>query len=240
MNSYERLWLVSEIGKLLGLCTVIAFVFYDTSWGALPAVPVCILMYKRDRQAEAERKKKQMVSEFKDVLVLLSSELTAGRSLETALGRLSKSYNGTGPAADRMKTELEVASRGLSLSKSPEQLIYEIGERNDISEIKEFAGLIRINKRYGGDTAAIAARTAGQVADRQMLEAEVRSMVAAKRLESMVMTVTPCAIIVYMRMTNPGYMDIMYNTLAGRIVMTVCLMMVMLAVCITDRVLNRL
>ena len=226
--------------KLSGLCAVIAFVFYDTVWGMLPALPVCVLLYKRDRRAGDERKKEQLLSEFKDVLVMLSSELSAGRSLESALDRLSGSYNGTGAAADRMKTELEIAARGLSLSKPPEQLIYEIGERNDAGEIKEFAGLIRINKRYGGDMAAMAGRTARQFTDRQALSAEVRSMVAAKRLEGLVMAVTPCAIVLYMRLTNPGYMDIMYDTAAGRVVMTVCLLMVMLAVYMMDRILRKL
>ena len=240
LNSFDRVWLLAEITKLAGICIVIAFVFYDSTWGIIAALPVCGLLFIRDKRAASEKKKEQMVSEFKDVLVMLSGELTAGRSLETALVRLSGSYNGSGPAADSMRKELEIISHGLTLSRPPEQLIEEMGERNDIGEISEFSGLIRINKHYGGDIAAISARTAESIADRQMLYSEVRSLVAAKKLESLVMTVTPFAIIVYMRLTNPGYMEIMYDSLAGRIVMTVCLMLVLLAAFITDSVLSRL
>ena len=240
MNSFDRVWLGTEIAKLTGVCVVIAFVFYDSPWGAIAALPVCGLLFKRDKRADVDKQKEQMIAEFKDVLVMLSGELSAGRSLETALVRLSGSYNGSGPAADRMRRELEVISHGLTLSRPPEQLIGEMGERHGIGEISEFSGLITINKHYGGDIAAISTRTAESIADRQMLYSEVRSLVAAKKMESMVMTATPFAIIVYMRLTNPGYMEIMYNTLAGRIVMTVCLMLVLLAAFITDRVLSRL
>ena len=240
LNSFDPAWHILEAVKFSGLCMLIAYLIYNSVWGVLPAIPVCVLLYRKDVQAAKEKKKDQLTVEFKDFLVMLAGELNAGRSLETAIIRLSENYTGTGPAAALMKKALLVMAHGLTLSRTPEQLIREMGKRNGIKEIMDFAGLISINKYYGGEMSAVTRRTADGIADRQMLLSEVQTMVAAKRLESMVMVATPFAIIAYMRLTNPGYMEMMYDTLPGKLVMTVSLSLVLLSALLTDRVLKKL
>lgn len=45
----------------------------------------------------------------------------------------------------------------------------------------------------------------------------------------MIMNIIPICIIVYVRLTSPNMMSIMYNSITGRIVMSVCLMIYVFA-----------
>ena len=46
---------------------------------------------------------------------------------------------------------------------------------------------------------------------------------AEKAYEQKVMNVVPIGIILYMNMTSPEFLSIMYTSMTGRLVMTVCI-----------------
>ena len=48
-------------------------------------------------------------------------------------------------------------------------------------------------------------------------------LLAAKRLEQNIMSVIPFAIILYVSAASSGYFDVLYETIAGRTVMSICL-----------------
>ena len=49
-------------------------------------------------------------------------------------------------------------------------------------------------------------------------------MVAAKRLEQRIMNVIPLGILLFVNFTSPGFLDVMYTGLSGRMIMTVFLL----------------
>ena len=53
-------------------------------------------------------------------------------------------------------------------------------------------------------------------------------MEAQKKLEGKIMLVAPFAIVAYMRLTNPGYLDLLYNTIFGHFVMGITLIIIVL------------
>ena len=66
--------------------------------------------------------------------------------------------------------------------------------------------------------------TAAGIARKVEVEMEIATMIAAKRYEQRIMLVIPFLIIGYLRMVNQSYICILYEGVAGRIVMTLCLL----------------
>ena len=63
-------------------------------------------------------------------------------------------------------------------------------------------------------------------------------MTAAKRYEQSFMNVLPFLIILYIDITSDGFLDVMYQTLTGRIIMTVCLLLIGISCWFSGRILN--
>ncbi len=59
---------------------------------------------------------------------------------------------------------------------------------------------------------------------------------SAKKLEKNIMSLVPLGMIIYMRISNPGFMDILYCSIAGRILMTVCLILYGIALWIAEKI----
>ena len=52
---------------------------------------------------------------------------------------------------------------------------------------------------------------------------EIDTMLAARKGELRIMTVVPPAIILYLNLTSPDYMDVLYSSLKGAVLMTAAL-----------------
>lgn len=62
-----------------------------------------------------------------------------------------------------------------------------------------------------------------ELEDEELVQREIETMIAAKRMEFKVMTVIPLGIIVYMKISFPEFMSVLYRSIAGSFVMTGCL-----------------
>ena len=60
-------------------------------------------------------------------------------------------------------------------------------------------------------------------------------MTTAKQLEHTIMSVIPAAIILYLRFAFSGFLDVLYEGVFGRMVMTVCLMIYAAAILLGRR-----
>ena len=52
---------------------------------------------------------------------------------------------------------------------------------------------------------------------------EIEATLAAKKSEQLIMSLMPAGIILYMRLTSPGFLDVLYGNPFGICAMTVCL-----------------
>ena len=66
-------------------------------------------------------------------------------------------------------------------------------------------------------------QTAGNISQKQLVELEIMTTIAAKNLEGKIMLIMPMAIMFYMKLTNQEYIEILYEQLFGRIVMSICM-----------------
>lgn len=160
--------------------------------------------------------------------MLLSGNLTAGYALEGAFHQtyqdMKKQYGET----FLIKAGIEKCINGVRVNQDIEALFERFADSVGIAEIADCASLLSLSKRYGGNMISMIKRVADNIADTLSVEQEIETMEAQKKLEAKIMLLAPFGIVAYMRLTNPGYLNLMYHTTLGQIVMGITLILILL------------
>lgn len=201
----------------------VIYVFYRSLALFMVFLPFAVLwpLYRRN---DFQKKRQEILRvQFREGLLSLSSSLQAGLSVENAFAEsvrdLTEMYGPDG----MITVEFSYIVRQMKMNRTPESLIADFGERSGIEEIRNFAGIFAAAKRSRGGISAVIAHFAGVISDKIQVREEILTMTAEKKFEQRIMNLIPFLIVIYIDVTSPGFFDVMYRTLAGRIIMTVCL-----------------
>lgn len=127
-----------------------------------------------------------------------------------------------GPDADLTK-EFRHMLREMRLMVPMEKLLCDFAGRAGEEDLISFAAVFSEARRLGGDMPSIVRETAVTIERKIDVEQEIETSLTAKKMEQKIMSVMPAGIIAYMRLASPGFLDILYSSWAGALVMTGCL-----------------
>ena len=205
------------------LSGVIVWLFYSRPAVLITAIPIYPFYLKLIRKQRAEARRKQIGFDFRSALNSLSVSLRAGRSVENAFIDAASELKVTIGEESCVTKEFGWIARQIRLSVPIELLLSDFAGRSGVEDIENFTAVFTAAKRMGGDMAGILRSAAESIEGRIEVEREIEMTLAAKRMEQRVMTAMPCGIIVYMRLASPGFLDLMYTSALGALVMTGCL-----------------
>lgn len=202
------------------------------------AVPLALLLPVRMRKTLAEKRRERLASQFRDGIISVASALTAGYAIENAwqeaAGEMAMVYGEEG----EVTREFRGICRKLATNSTSEDAVKDLAERSGIAEIRQFAEVFAAAKRTSGNLAPILRDTADLLGKKLKLKEEIRTMVAAKRMEQSIMNLMPAMILIYMNVGSPGFTDPLYEGIVGRIFMTACLALYGFAVWLGGRILK--
>lgn len=221
-------FVVSVVLISTALSVAVSRLFYDTWWGMLFVAVFFPVVWREMKMRCMHRQKRQMKAEFRETIILLSGNLEAGYSLENAMAETYRMLLDGRMTYPIMQGELYRIVNGIACGRSVDELFLAFGERSGVQEILDFAGLLQFAKHFGGNISRLIRQTATNFADAAMLETEIDTLVAAKRLEGHIMLAVPFFILVYLRVLNPDYVQPLY-TAGGSIVMTICMVVISVA-----------
>ncbi len=207
-----------------GIITAVSsYVYYMEFWGMIPSVAAGLYGYRLVRKKQQRKKKALILDEFKDFLTSMLNILESGSSLDRAIflsgDELRKLH---GDNAEIVK-EIEIIQKKININIPLEEALSDFANREDILEIYDFVEVVSTIKKTGGNAIKIIKDTVNRIIEGIELEAELEVMVAAKKLEQQVMVFMPAVVIIFLRVTSGSFMDPLYQTIIGRIVMTVVL-----------------
>lgn len=216
----ERLRYGAEAAFLTG---VMALCFYNSFW-AFAAFPLVLFFHFREKKETlgAERRK-VLELQFKDAVQALAAALAAGYSAENALREAGKDLRLNYAEDADMVQELAAMQRRLDANQTMEEAISDFAVRSGLEEAETFAEIFAVGKRSGGDLIGIMKDTARTIAQTVDTERQVASVLASRKYEQRIMNVIPFAIVLYLRLGCPGFLDPVYGSAAGAAVMTACL-----------------
>lgn len=218
---------------LIGL---FGYFFYRSLIITLLAFPLVILLMKIKEKELINKRKVLLQIQFKDVLVSVNSSIKAGYSLENAFCESFKDISMFHGEDSVISKELLNIRNGLSNNRSLISMLYELGKRSGIEDIKDFAEVLSIGKKTGGNIGEILDSYIRVAEEKVSVLEEIETIISAKKYEQKIMNGVPFFIIFYIELTTKGFFNCLYQGLLGRIIMTMCLVLYLLSIYMSSRI----
>lgn len=222
--SILQIVVVSALYLMAGV--IVGFLFYDSLIPVVLWLPGVFPVLKAFSKNRCEARKRKLNMEFKELLYLLSANMSAGYSLEKSFALAKDELSGMYQGKGYIQNEVDIILKGLEISVDVESLISSMAERSGIDDIAQWSDIVAVSKRSGGNLVKLMKQMAAGIDSRLEVEDEIDTMVTSKRFEQNIMCAMPFIIVLYLRICNPGYMDVLYQNIVGRVVMTVSLFVV--------------
>lgn len=217
--------------------TVFFGLFFYKSFKAIPfMLPVGIFYLTGLEKRRKKRKKEQLRNEFKDAILSIAANLRAGYAVENAFRETLQEMKMLHGKESPICREFYKIVQGLVNGISIETLTEQFAERTGMEEIQEFADVFYIARRSSGNLTEIIYETAEMIGEKIEVEKEVQVLISAKRFEQNIMSVIPFMLICYVSAASKGYFDPLYETSAGKAIMTVCLVIYVTAYMLGRRI----
>lgn len=222
----------------LAVLAIFTYIFYKSLVIFLVLSPLCFLYPKfKMKELIAERKRK-LTLEFKEGIVVLSALLSAGYSLENGIAEALVELRLLYSDDSLIIKEFEYIKHLIHMNISVEKAFDDLAHRSHVEDIRSFAKVLRITKRSGGELESIISHTVAVISDKVRIKEEIKTMTAAKIFEQKVMNTFPLFIVLYIDISTPGFFTIMYSSIFGRIFMSICLAVYLLAIVLSKKLLN--
>lgn len=232
MNFKEKIkFFICIITVLLG----ISYLFYSTFIPVILMILPINLYLKIICKELNDKRKKELTIQFREFCISMCTQLMAGYSLENSIKEICREMKQMYGEKSYLYKELIIMNSKIMLGEKIEDCFNNFSKRCDIEEIRLFSEVLNIAKRSGGDIIEIVKNTADSISQKIGVEREIETIINSKKYELKVMYFIPMLMIIYVNFTSPEMMLVMYNTILGKIIMTACLFMYILAIIIGER-----
>ena len=215
--------IIRYVSECVILCLVVDYLFYRNIWMLLLAVPLPVLYLKWKKKQLIRERKRRLNYQFRDALTAMNVAVQAGYSAENAVRASVKDLGRLYEKGSDILDEFRYIESQLRLSVPVEELFLDLGKRSGVEDIENFAAVFYTAKRTGGDMTQVIQKVARMLSDKIEVKKEIEATLAAKKSEQMVMSIMPAGIICYLKLTSPGFLDVLYGNPFGICAMTVCM-----------------
>lgn len=216
-----------ETGKYLlegtAVCAAADYLFYQNILALLFMIPVPVLYLKMQKKKCIARQKRELNYQFRDALTSMNVAVQAGYSAENAVRAAVKDLGRLHENRSDILDEFRYIESQIRLSVPVEELFIDLGKRSGVEDIENFAAVFYAAKRTGGDMTKVIQKVARMLGDKIEVKKEIEATLAAKKSEQMIMSIMPAGIICYLKLTSPGFMDVLYGNFFGICAMIVCM-----------------
>lgn len=148
-----------------------------------------------------------------ETLGLMAGGLQAGLSLPQAVDTVVR--EGNEPMAGELRRALIEQRLGVDITDALEG----VGERMESEDFNWVVMAVRIQREVGGNLAEILHTVAGTLREREYLRRQVKALSAEGRLSGYILTALPPLIGLYMYFVNREYIQLLYTTFPGYIML---------------------
>ena len=213
------------------VCAAADYLFYQSLPVLLFMLPIPVLFLKMQRKKCTARQQRELNYQFRDALTAMNVAVQAGYSAENAVRASVKDLGRLYEKGSDILDEFRYIESQLRLSVPVEELFLDLGKRSGVEDIENFAAVFYTAKRTGGDMTQVIQKVARMLSDKIEVKKEIEATLAAKKSEQMVMSIMPAGIICYLKLTSPGFLDVLYGNPFGHDSLHDDLWLVLLAGC---------
>ncbi len=173
--------------------------------GGIAAVMVPVV---RARQAKARRAEK-MQEQLAEAVSVIAAGLRAGLSLLQAISLAADDVGA--PLGPTLRELGDRVSLGVPFPRSLDRWVHEV----HVPEARLIGGVLRLQRRTGGDLPVVLDRLARTLRDRQAAAREVRSLTAQARLSGAILGFLPIGFFLFLSITSRRDIAAAYHSSIG-------------------------
>lgn len=218
--------------------TLIGYIFYRSMIFALLLTPISFFYPKIRTKQMIQKRKKELKLQFKDALQSLSSSLHAGKSFESAMRSAIADLLIQYETDSYIIREFEIIVRRLESNETIERAFDEFAERSKLEEIQNFAEVLEICKRTGGNLITAIKSSTDIIAEKIEVLNDISSILAEKKLEQNILSIMPVAMVLMLSISAKDFMLPVFTEVIGRIIMTISMGLFATAYFIAEKITN--
>jgi len=218
---------------------VLSYIFYRSIPASLALCPFALLYPGMKKKELIDKRKKDLNVQFKDMLYSLSSSLSAGKPVEAAFRDVLMDLEILYPDKNTpIIQEAEWLVRKIEMNETVESALNDFAKRSHIEDIENFADVFSTCKRSGGNIIEIIKNSSGIINDKIEIKQEIDTMLAERKFERKVLNIMPPVMISLLSMTAKDYMEPVFSTAEGRLIMTIAVFFLAAAYFISKKIMD--
>ena len=198
-----------------GMTAAYTYIFFGRILGVIPAAAVGVDCFVTVKGMQERKREKVRRAEFRSLLLVLATALSAGYSLEQAFAETKKELMQSLGKKTEVVQELSKIEQVIRLGEPVDKALFRYAERMRLEEVSDFADVISVLQKEGGNTVQVIEDTIQRVTAGMELKEEIETMIMSRHLELMIMVFMPAFMVLYLRLTNLSYMAPLYETTIG-------------------------
>lgn len=217
----------------------IGHIFYGSIGFSAVSGLLIFLFIDQYKNHLAKKRNREMRNQFCDLLYSLSASVATGRQLPSALQEAYVNLGYVYKAKTPMMMELKYMNKTIVDNRDSEELILTgFADRSSVDDIRNFVSVYLTCRTTGGDINQVIANASEILMQKMSIEREIRVMTSQKQFEGKIISAIPVIIIMVLNLASPGYLENLYCTLQGRLIMTIALAGIVIAYFLTERIMN--
>jgi tight adherence protein B len=217
LRTVEFAWLLvgssfvlAVLAAIMGRSTLVILAMFLV--GAL--LPYLFVWFK------AKRRMRAFEDQLPDLLITMAASLKAGHSFKQGLQSVVD--EGQEPAAKELRRVLTDTQLGRPMDEALQDTADRVGSNNFSFVITA----VNIQRQVGGSLAGLFDMVADTVRDRQQFARKIRSLTAMGRMSAYVLVGLPFFIALAITVLNPTYMDPLFHSHAGHVLLVLGMTMI--------------
>jgi tight adherence protein B len=155
-----------------------------------------------------------------DVVYAMKNSLKAGMTLQQSMQLISTEF--ADPAAEQFR----IALREVQIGASVEESLRHLEERMPNADLKIMVNAVEILRQTGGNMIETFENITETLKNRKRVEGKIKTLTAQGRMQAIILCAMPFAMLLMLYFLNREYVEPLFQTALGVVVLTVVLLLV--------------
>lgn len=168
------------------------------------------------------KRKREFLVQFKDFLFIVSTAIGAGRSIKDAIAEaipeIKKIYGNNTVLVNNLSLAYERMDIG---GENDVDVLMDFAIASEMEDCIDFVSIYSICKVTGASLILALNKAASVIIDKMTIDREITELVKRKENEGKVIFLMPLAVVIFLNIFAPDYIEPLYESITGNIIMTV-------------------
>lgn len=209
---------------LVILSLAVAMLLYRNVIFAIVIIPFVKKIKEYIIQMIIDKRRQEYTVQFKDFLFMTSTAIGAGRSMKDAIGETIPGIKDIYGDKAILACELDKVHERMEIGgENDVDVLMDLALSSGMEDCVDFVTIYSICKATGASLILALNKAASVIIEKMTIEREIRELVKRKESEGIIIFVMPIVVLLFMNICAPDYVAPLYETWAGRLIMTIVL-----------------